>query len=36
MNWSVFAALLPQYLSAVSQYHELAGVTSPTNKLLVE
>jgi hypothetical protein len=31
----VSAASLPQYLSAVSRYHELAGVASPTKTVLV-
>jgi hypothetical protein len=30
LEGSVSAASLPQYLSAVSRYHELAGVASPT------
>jgi hypothetical protein len=35
LEGSVSAASLPQYLSAVSRYHELAGVASPTKTELV-
>jgi integrase len=35
MEGSVSAASLPQYLSAVSRCHELAGVASPTKTILV-
>ena len=35
LEGSVSAASLPQYLSAVSRYHELAGVASPTKTVLV-
>jgi integrase len=35
LEGSVSAASLPQYLSAVSRYHELAGVASPTKTTLV-
>jgi integrase len=35
LEGSVSAASLPRYLSAVSRYHELAGVASPTKTALV-
>jgi integrase len=36
LEGKISSASLPQYLSAVSRYHELAGVPSPTKSTLVQ